>query len=124
MQKSQNSQKKIFVIDDDPDIIDFLHDFLEMQGYTPSVSTKADYLETLQDGLLPDLIVLDVFLSGKDGREIVRYLKKQEKTRQIPVIMVSAHPSAEEAARAAGAEDFLAKPFELDELLLKIQRYL
>jgi len=117
-------KKKILVIDDDPDIIDFLHDFLEMQGYTPSVSTKADYLETLQDGLLPDLIVLDVFLSGKDGREIVRYLKKQEKTRHIPVIMVSAHPSAEEAARAAGAEDFLAKPFELDELLLRIQRYL
>ena len=124
MQKSQNDQKKILVIDDDPDIIDFLHDFLEMQGYTPSVSTKADYLETLQDGLLPDLIVLDVFLSGKDGREIVRYLKKQEKTRHIPVIMVSAHPSSEEAARAAGAEDFLAKPFELDELLLRIQRYL
>jgi CheY-like chemotaxis protein len=124
MQKSQNSQKKIVVIDDDPDIIDFLHDFLEMQGYMPSISTKADYLETLQDGLLPDLILLDVFLSGKDGREIVRYLKTQEKTRYIPVIMVSAHPSAEEAARAVGAEDFLAKPFELDELLLKIQRYL
>ena len=72
---------------------------------------------------LPDLILLDVLLSGKDGREIVKRLKSQEETRHIPVIMFSAHPSAEKTARAAGADDFVAKPFEMDEILAKIAKH-
>jgi DNA-binding response OmpR family regulator len=67
---------------------------------------------------------VDVLLSGKDGREIVRYLKSQEETKHIPIIMFSAHPSSEETAREAGANDFLAKPFEIDELLAKVANYL
>jgi CheY-like chemotaxis protein len=50
---------------------------------------------------------VDVLLSGKDGREIVRHLKSQEETKHIPVIMVSAHPSAEETAREAGKVGFV-----------------
>ena len=49
-------------------------------------------------------------------REIVKYLKSQQETKSIPIIMFSAHPSAEETARQAGAEDFLAKPFDIDVL--------
>jgi DNA-binding response OmpR family regulator len=67
---------------------------------------------------------VDVLLSGKDGREIVKHLKSQEETKHILVIMSSAHPSAEQTAREAGAEDFLAKPFEIDELLAKVAKYL
>ncbi len=70
------------------------------------------------------MILLDVLLSGKDGREIVKYLKSQDETRYIPVIMFSAHPSAEETARKAGADDFIAKPFDIDELLVKIAHYI
>jgi CheY-like chemotaxis protein len=124
MQSRHSQEKHILVVDDDPDILDFLHDLLELEGYTVAVSAKVDYLEKLQNGDLPDLILLDVFLSGRDGREIVKSLKNQEETRLIPVIMFSAHPSAEATARAAGADDFLAKPFDLDELLEKITHYL
>jgi CheY-like chemotaxis protein len=124
MQSRHSQEKHILVVDDDPDILDFLHDLLELEGYTVAVSAKVDYLEKLQNGGLPDLILLDVFLSGRDGREIVKSLKNQEETRLIPVIMFSAHPSAEATARAAGADDFLAKPFDLDELLEKITHYL
>lgn len=124
MQSRHSQEKHILVVDDDPDILDFLHDLLELEGYTVAVSAKVDYLEKLQNGGLPDLILLDVFLSGRDGREIVKSLKNQEETRLIPVIMFSAHPSAEATARAAGADDFLAKPFDLDELLEKVTHYL
>ncbi len=120
----QHTQKKIVVIDDEPDILEFLQELLEQEDYTVVAIDKAEYVEKLLDGGLPDLILLDLLLSGKDGRVIVKHLKSQAETRHIPVIMFSAHPTAEESARAAGADDFLAKPFELDELLEKVAHYL
>ena len=120
----ENKQKKILVVDDEPDILEFLQVILEEEGYTVVTTTKGEFVEKLHDGGLPELILLDVLLSGKDGREIVKQLKRQEETRHIPVIMFSAHPSAEETARLAGADDFVAKPFEIDILLIKVARYL
>ena len=116
----QGGRKKILVVDDELDILEFLAVIFEEEGYAVLTSDKGEFLEHLHNGVLPDLILLDVLLSGKDGREIVRYLKSQEETKHIPVIMFSAHPSAEQTARAAGAEDFLAKPFEIDALLAKV----
>ena len=112
-------KKKILVVDDDPDILDFLQLILEEEGYTAVTIDKAEYMEKLHEGGLPDLILLDVLLSGKDGREIVKHLKNEEETKRIPVIMFSAHPGAEETSRQAGAEDFLAKPFEVDGSVLR-----
>ncbi|HLX59573.1 MAG TPA: response regulator [Ktedonobacteraceae bacterium] len=119
----QSRQKKILVVDDEPDILEFLRELLELEGYIVATSDKGEYVQQIHDRSFPDLILLDVLLSGKDGREIVKHLKSQEKTKHIPVIMFSAHPSAEPTARAAGADDFLAKPFEMDELLTKIANY-
>lgn len=120
----QGRKKKILVVDDEPDILEFLQVILEEEGYAVLTSEKGEFLEQLHNGGLPELILVDVLLSGKDGREIVKHLKSQEETKQIPVIMFSAHPSAEYTAREAGAEDFIAKPFEIDELLAKIANYL
>ena len=120
----QNAPRRILVVDDEPDILEFLQVILEEEGYTVVTSDKGEYLEQLHNGGLPHLILLDVLLSGKDGREIVKYLKSQQETRHIPVIMFSAHPSAEETARQSGADDFLAKPFTIDVLLEKIAHYL
>lgn len=120
----QSGRKKLLVVDDEPDILEFLQVILEDEGYAVITSDKGEYLEQLHNGGLPDLILVDVLLSGKDGREIVKYLKSQEETKHIPIIMFSAHPSAEKTAREAGAEDFVAKPFEIDELLAKVAKYL
>lgn len=120
----QSKKKKLLVIDDEEDILEFLKVILEDEGYFVVTSDKDDYLANLDDGMLPDLILLDLLLSGKDGRDIVTYLKMQEKTKHIPVIMFSAHPSAREITKRAGADDFVAKPFEIDLLLSKIARFL
>jgi DNA-binding response OmpR family regulator len=120
----QDKQKKILVVDDDPDIVEFLQELLVQEGYSTAITDKGDYVEKLRDSGLPDLIIIDVLLSGKDGREIVKHLKSQEETRHIPVIMFSAHPGAEKTARAAGADDFVAKPFEIDEVLAKIAKHI
>jgi DNA-binding response OmpR family regulator len=120
----QSKKKKLLVVDDEEDILDFLKVLLEEEGYIVITTDKDDYLEKLHNDIFPDLILLDLLLSGKDGREIVKYLKMQENTKHIPVIMFSAHPNAQEMTRNAGADDFVAKPFEIDLLLNKVAQYL
>ncbi|MBV9021197.1 MAG: response regulator [Chloroflexi bacterium] len=119
----ESTQKRLLVVDDEQDILEFLQVILEEEGYSVVTTDKGEYLEKLKNGGLPHLILLDVLLSGKDGREIAKQLKSREDTKHIPIIMFSAHPSAEETARRAGADDFLAKPFDIDVLLDKIARY-
>lgn len=112
---------KILVVDDEPDILLFLSEILEDEGYNVATSSDGASIEQLQIHDLPDLILLDMLLSGKDGRELVKYLKAHEETRDIPVIMISAHPTARESTLAAGANFFLAKPFDLAYLLNMIE---
>ena len=118
--------KKIVVVDDDPDILDALQMTLEYEGYEVTTTEKGEYAENLPNTNenLPDLIILDVLLSGKDGRTICQKLKNQQETRHIPVIMISAHPNAKQSVKDVGADDFLAKPFDVDELLAMVSRYL
>jgi response regulator RpfG family c-di-GMP phosphodiesterase len=71
----QCRRKRLLVVDDEPDILEFLKVILEEEGYAVVTSLKGEYLEHLHNGGLPDLILLDVLLSGKDGRLIVKYLK-------------------------------------------------
>ena len=117
--------KKILVVDDDPDILDALQFMLEDAGYEVKTTEKGEYAENLRDtnGELPDVIILDVLLSGKDGRLICQKLKSQQETKRIPIIMISAHPNAKQSVTAVGADDFVAKPFDVDELLAKIAQY-
>ena len=119
----QSKQKKILVVDDEPDILEFLQIIFEDAGYLVDTTDKGEYLEKLNNGALPDVVLLDMLLSGKDGRDIVKHLKSQENTKHIPVIMFSAHPSAGQTALAAGADDFVEKPFDIDTLLDKIAHY-
>ncbi|HEY0754908.1 MAG TPA: response regulator [Ktedonobacteraceae bacterium] len=124
IRQSENELPTILIIDDDSDIVDFLRDLLKMEGYEVMVTIKGDEVEQFQRRELPDLILLDVFLSGKDGREIVAFLKQKEETRHIPVIMFSAYAQTEETARQAGANDFVSKPFDLEVFLTKVRNLL
>ncbi len=116
-------KKTILVIDDNQDILQAIKIILEDEGYDVLVSEDGKVAEELS-GNLPGLIVLDVLLSGKDGREIVRALKTREETKNIPVIMISAHPSAKKSALDSGADAFLPKPFDTDEFLESIHHHL
>ena len=121
----QQHIKKILVVDDDPDILDALQFMLEDAGYRVTTTEKGEYAENLHDtnGGLPDVILLDVLLSGKDGRLICQKLKSQEETKHIPIIMMSAHNNALQSVASVGADDFIAKPFETADLLAKIAKY-
>jgi DNA-binding response OmpR family regulator len=72
----------------------------------------------------PDLIVLDVLLSGVDGRIICKKLKHSPESKHIPIIMFSAHPGAQKNMKDFGADDFLPKPFESNKLIERIEAQL
>src|SRR5579863_2095089 len=105
--------KTILIVDDDPDIVLVLRAMLEDAGYIAVATDTASELMGLLKRETPNLILLDMLLSGHDGREIVARLKARPDTSRIPILMLSAHPTAERDARSAGADDFLAKPFEM-----------
>lgn len=113
----------ILVVDDDQDILDALQFVLEDAGYTVQTSLLGETAEELNASNLPALLIMDVLLSGKDGREICQKLKKQIETKEMPIIMISAHPSASDSIKQAGADAFLAKPFNINALLGVVGHY-
>lgn len=116
--------KKILIIDDDEGILEAVSVMLEMEGYSVCTSTKdGPELYNIIDTKHPNLILLDVLLSGVDGRDICKGLKHYAKTKDIPIIMVSAHLSAGKNFHEYGAQAFLAKPFDIEELLSTIKNH-
>ncbi|TSD67475.1 response regulator [Inquilinus sp. KBS0705] len=114
-------QKKIMIADDDPGIIDAVAMLLEFEGYDVTTTVDGRTVLDMKDEL-PDLLLLDIWMSGDDGRDICKKLKSANLTKNIPVIMLSASRDIKQSAITAGADDFLAKPFEMDELIRKIEQ--
>jgi DNA-binding response OmpR family regulator len=113
-------QKKIMIADDDPGIVDAVEMLLEFEGYTVTSTVDGSTVLDMKEEL-PDLLLLDIWMSGEDGRDICKKLKSENITKNIPVIMISASRDIRDSAMAAGADDFLAKPFEMDELIKRIE---
>jgi CheY-like chemotaxis protein len=117
------THKKILIVDDNPGIVDALQLLLESKGYKVETSFDGEILEDLPYDP-PQLILLDLLLSGRDGKELCQILKQNSKTKDIPVIMMSAQPGAEREWEISGAEEFLSKPFEIKKLQEKITKYI
>ncbi|HXN81406.1 MAG TPA: response regulator [Myxococcales bacterium] len=115
---------RVFIIDDDTEILTFLSTLLELEGIEPIVATSAAAaLRLLGDGRAPpDLLLLDIAMPDRDGLDLCRALKKDAVLRRIPVFVVSARPGKDVVDRslAAGAELFIRKPFENGELVARI----
>jgi DNA-binding response OmpR family regulator len=116
--------KKILVVDDEPDIRDIIMYVLESEGYQVcGLDNGAAVIDTVQQ-IQPDIVLLDVQLGDRDGRDICRELKAQPATQHIPVIMISANqswPTLRE--KQCNPDDFLSKPFDLSELIDHVKRF-
>ena len=115
---------KILVVDDDLDILSVMEILLSMKGFEVEVTSKGENTFPKIETFKPDLILLDVLISGFDGRTICKQLKSNIATRHIPVIMFSAHPGAAATIADYGADDFISKPFDVDHLLKKVNAQL
>jgi len=112
---------RIYVIDDDQDLLKVIESLLLKKGF--DVSTFSDWEQAARviRTKEPQLILLDVFLSGIDGLEVCQKLKTSPYTKHIPIMLFSAFPKiAESAIYDYGADDFIAKPFEVSELVRKV----
>lgn len=121
--RKQNGGKKILIADDDPATIDVLTMMLLEGGYEVYASGNAATITDI-DRIHPDLILLDILMSGVNGGEICKELKNRPSTKHIPVIMISASNEANEIALRAHADDLIIKPFEMYTVLHKVAGYI
>ena len=111
--------KKILLADDDEAIADSMILMLEINGYEVlHVFNGYEVNGALHD--LPSLIILDVWMSGTDGRDVCRQLKSDPATSHVPILMMSASRDIRPSALEAGADDFIEKPFDMGILIGKI----
>jgi CheY-like chemotaxis protein len=115
--------KQIIIADDDPGIRDIFNIILKRAGYGVTVYSNGEVLLG-RNYKLPDLFIVDKQLSGIDGLEVCHFLKTQESTKDIPVILISASPYVSRFAEDAGADDFIEKPFKTKALMDLIKKYL
>jgi CheY-like chemotaxis protein len=106
---------RVLVVDDDPRLVHVVAMYLGIEGF--EVDTAADGEEALGriEAALPDVVVLDVMMAGMDGLEACRRIKRNPATAHVPVILFTALSRDEDArdGRAAGADQFISKPFSL-----------
>ena len=111
---------KILVVDDDPDIGNMIRMILEYKGFTVVVLKNGERAPEIMKNSNIDMVIMDMLLSGINGTDICAACKKDISISHIPLVMMSAHTDAEQICLKAGADDFILKPFEIDELLRKI----
>ncbi|MFD2516389.1 response regulator [Salinimicrobium flavum] len=111
---------RILVVDDDSGIGEMLKTLLEFYDFKVVVTEKPEETEELVVKQNIDLVMLDMLISGVNGTDVCARLRKNEETAEVPVLMMSALHDAGKKCREAGANDFIAKPFEMEELIKKI----
>ena len=119
-------QKRVLIIDDEPDILKVIVFRLKKAGYEIIVSDNG------KDGIdcakkqRPDLILLDLYLPVIDGYEVCKRIKSDQDLKKIPIIFITASQAAEvkDKMQSSGADDYIIKPFEPAELLQKIEKYI
>ncbi len=114
--------KRIMIVDDDPGIRDILKIIFERAGYEVWLEFDGKFIFH-ERYPLPDVFLLDRYLSGMDGLDICRYLKSDNYSKQVPVIIISASPDLAQTALKAGADGFIEKPFDLKNLLRIVEKH-
>lgn len=121
-----NKKPKILLIDDEQKVLDLIAFRLQLLGYQAITGKSGEEALTLVEAHDPDLIILDVTMPGLDGLSVCSRLKKNEVTRGIPILMLTARTEVEDVNRAmaAGADDYVVKPYDPAVLQTKIRRLL
>ena len=116
---------KILVVDDERAVRDSLRRALELEGYTVELAADGqEALELLGGNGEPDVLILDILMPHVDGLEVCRRLRREG--RRVPILMLTAREEVENrvAGLDAGADDYVAKPFALEELLARVRALL
>jgi CheY-like chemotaxis protein len=116
------STRTVLVVDDDPEIVDFLDAALQGRGYKVLMAIDGGALDVAQTAQ-PDLILLDLMMPGMDGFEVSRRLRDDPATASIPIVVMSASERIRNPSMILAVDGRLPKPFELDELYATVARW-
>lgn len=114
----------VLIIDDNEDLLEMLKVMFQFKGYVVSVKNNVTGVQELVSEIKPGVVVMDMLLSGADGRDISRRLKSDPSTAEVPILMISAMPNAAQACLDAGADYFVGKPFEMEHMMNTVARAL
>lgn len=115
---------EILIVDDNKDICLLLESILVSDGYNVGSCFNPLEFEKVFLENKPQLIITDLLMSGYDGRTLTKKVKSNPENKDIKIMMMSAHPDAAKICEDIGADDFLAKPFEIDDLISKVKNLL
>lgn len=115
---------RVLIVDDNTDILWVVEIILKRYGFNVMSTLKGEEVLAKTKMFSPQLILLDVFLSGIDGIDVCNALKANPETKDIPIIMISAHTNFKDIKKFCRADDFIAKPFDANELVKKINLYI
>ena len=119
-------KERILVVDDDPDIVQFVRMNLELEGYDVGVAENGVIaLQCIKDHV-PDLVLLDVMMPEMDGLTVLSRMRRSPATASTPVIILTAKALADDRVRGLdlGADDYITKPFDLEELIARVRTVL
>jgi DNA-binding response OmpR family regulator len=117
--------KKILIVDDEPDLLKVTLLRLKKTGFEAFGGADGRDALDLVRQIIPDLIILDVYLPGIDGNDIAKILKRDNKLKHIPIILISATTrTLNVKARECGADGYIVKPFEPEELIGMVKKIL
>ena len=118
--------KKILIVDDEQDIVESLKFVLENCDYTCYCAYNGEDGLKLAREIVPDLMILDVMMPRINGYKISRLLKFDQKYKSIPILMVTARSREEDKliGEETGADEYITKPFDLDEVVATVQKYI
>lgn len=116
-------EKQVVIIDDDEAILEVIKIILEDKGYDVKTVLQSTQAEKEILFSLPDIIFVDYWMTGLNGKHLITLLKKNPKTKDIPIIMISANHEVEQIAKEVQADGFLAKPFDIEDLIEIVKKY-
>jgi two-component system phosphate regulon response regulator PhoB len=117
-------ERNIYIVEDNDDIRELVTYLFEIEGYVVTSFANATDFYTNSTKKLPDLFVLDVMLPDGNGMEICNRLKADQPTAHIPVLLMSANTSVTYIGKESRADDFISKPFDIDELIIRVNNLL
>ncbi|ASU33719.1 response regulator [Mucilaginibacter xinganensis] len=113
--------KKILLVEDNQDILNILKELLELEGYEVTGLNYTDSITKSIAQFAPDLVMLDFLLERINGGELCHEIKTTKETSAIPVIMLSAYPRVLDSLGNYGSDAFIAKPFDIAEVLKTVK---
>jgi DNA-binding response OmpR family regulator len=115
---------KLLIVDNSAALLEIMKNILEFTGYTVKTLIRSDNIYKEINEFQPDLLILDTYLAGEDGREICKELRRSVESKHLGVLVFSAFPKTLENYRSYYADDFIEKPFDMQILLEKIKSLL